>query len=217
MIFRYGLIIFTSIILISMYFLGSYLYNEEKKLANVVKDPSILTRDYSKVLGGKEAKVTIVEFLDPACGTCRAFSPVLKKVLEAYPKKIKLVIRYAPFHQGSDYVIKVLEASRRQGKYQETLEAMFNSQPEWASHHDPQPQKIWNHINKVGLDLELLRKDMNDPKIEKNLLQDIKDGKTLKVTKTPEFFVNANRLQNFGYKQLFELIAAELKNHYDKK
>ena len=87
--------------------------------------------------------------------------------MSAYPGKIKLVIRYAPFHDGADYFVKILEAAKKQGKYWETLDIMYKSQRWWASHSNPQPQLIWKFLPKVGLDIERLQKDINDPAIAK--------------------------------------------------
>ena len=116
----------------SMYFKGQ----QAKKLESIAQgESSVFVREYSQSLGSADAKVVIAEFLDPACETCRAMYPFLKKILESNPGRIKLVIRYAPLHQGSDEVVKILEASKEQGKYWETLEVMFESQPHWASHH----------------------------------------------------------------------------------
>ena len=65
-----------------------------------------LVRPHSPVFGNPAAKVTIVEFFDPACETCRAFYPIVKDLMSRYPNDVKLVLRYAPFHQGSDEVIR---------------------------------------------------------------------------------------------------------------
>jgi hypothetical protein len=46
-----------------------------------------------------------------------------------YPTQVRLVIRYAPFHQGSDQVVKLLEAARRQDKYVAVMEAVLKAQP----------------------------------------------------------------------------------------
>ena len=73
-----------------------------------------LVRMHSPVLGPQNAPVTIVEFFDPACETCRAFYPIVKQLMAQYPKDVRLVLRYAPFHQGSDQIIKLLEASKAQ-------------------------------------------------------------------------------------------------------
>ena len=91
----------------------------------VTAEPSRLVRMHSPVFGPQDAPVTIVEFFDPACETCRAFYPLVKNLMAQHPQKIKLVIRYAAFHQGSDVVVKLLEAAKSQGKYQVVLEALL--------------------------------------------------------------------------------------------
>lgn len=178
------------------------------------KNASVFVRDHSQSLGSDEAKVFLIEFMDPACETCAAFYPFVKKMMAANPGKIKLVLRYAPFHDGADYFVKILEAAKKQGKYWETLEVMYKSQPYWASHHNPQPEKIWQFLPMAGLDIERIKKDMVDPSIVTLINQDMADAKTLNVHKTPGFFANGKPLQNFGYQQLQELVYSELTANY---
>jgi len=132
----------------------------DKLSETAFKNKSILVRDYSPTMGNKNAKVTIVEFFDPACETCRAFYPFVKQLMAANPGKINLVLRYTPFHRGSDYVIKILESSRLQNKFWQTLEATYEAQPAWASHGNPQPERLWMLLGKVGLNLDKARQDM---------------------------------------------------------
>ena len=87
-----------------------------------------LVRFHSPVFGPSNAPVTIVEFFDPACETCRAFYPIVKDILKQYPNDVRLVIRYAPFHAGSDQVVKLLEAAKRQNKYLPVLEMILATQ-----------------------------------------------------------------------------------------
>jgi protein-disulfide isomerase len=134
--------------------------------------------------------------------------------MEANSGKIRLVLRYTPFHEGSDYVVKILEASREQGKYWETLEAAFAAQPAWASHSHPQPEKLWTYLGKTGLDIEKAKKDMHHSEITDRIRQDMSDARQLKVTKTPQYFVNGKPLQQFGYQQLQSLVEAEVRKHY---
>ena len=131
-----------------------------------------------------------------------------------HPGKIKLVIRYTPFHQGADYFVKILEAARKQGKFWETLEIMYKTQRYWASHHNPQPQRIWEFLPRAGLDLQRIKTDMNDPEIAERIRQDLADAKALDVRKTPGFFVNGKPLQQFGYKQLRDLVESEILASY---
>ncbi|MDX8412037.1 MAG: DsbA family protein, partial [Mariprofundaceae bacterium] len=94
------------------------------------------------------------------------------------------------------------------------LDAMFESQPHWASHHNPQPQLVWRHLEKVELDLDQLRRDMNDPEIAKRVEQDIADANTLNVRKTPGFFVNGKPLVTFGSEQLKAMLEEEIRLQY---
>jgi len=186
--------------------------NQRSDLAS--ENASLLVRDYSPVKGDQDAKVTIVEFFDPACETCSAFYPFVEQLMEANPGKIKLVLRYTPFHEGSDYAVKILEAARKQGKFWETLEAAFASQQAWASHGHPQPERLWTYLGNIGLDIEKVKSDMHSSEITDRIRQDMSDARQLQITKTPGYFVNGKPLVQFGYKQLQALVEAEVRNQY---
>ena len=203
--------------LILLFVLGVYIYKgqQTKKYGFMAREnASTFVREYSQTLGSDDAKVYLVEFSDPACETCSAFHPFVKKLMAVNPGKIKLVVRYAPYHDGADYFVKILEAARKQGKYWETLEVMYKTQRFWASHHNPQPRLIWKYLPYAGLDLEKIRNDMNDPAIAEIIKQDLADAKALNVRKTPGFFVNGKPLARFGRRQLQELIESEINENY---
>ena len=203
------------LILVFVFASSRYKGHQAEKLGFLAKEnASLFVRDHSQTLGSEDAKVYLVEFMDPACETCASFSPFVKHLMDANPGRIKLVLRYAPFHDGADYFVKILEAARKQGKYWETLDVMYKSQPYWASHRNPRPQLIWQFLPQAGLDLELIRKDMNDPAIEKIIEQDLADAKTLNVRKTPGFFVNGKPLQTFGSAQLQQLVETGIRENY---
>jgi protein-disulfide isomerase len=203
--------------LIIAFVVGSSYYKgkQAEKIGFLAQENAeLFVRGHSQTLGSDDAKVYIIEFMDPACETCAAFSPFVKQMIIDNPGKIKLVLRYAPFHDGADYFVKILEAAKKQEKFWETLNVMYKSQPYWASHHNPQPQKIWQFLPQAGIDVEQIRQDMDDPAIAKLIDQDIADAKTLNVRKTPGFFVNGKPLQTFGSKQLLQLVQSELRENY---
>jgi len=205
------------LVLVLAFVIGSNYYQDqqtEKYGYMAEKNSELFIRDHSQMRGSADAKVYIVEFMDPACETCAAFSPFVKQIMDANPGKIRLVIRYAPFHDGADNFVKILEAARMQGKYWETLDIMFRSQHIWASHHNYQPERLWEVLPRAGLDIERIKKDMHDPAIAKIIAQDMADVKALNVQKTPGYFVNGKPLVTFGYKQLHQLIQTELDIQY---
>ena len=214
---KYALVGITGLVLVLAFVFGSQYYKEqqaEKYGFMAAENAELFVREHSQTLGSEDAKVYLVEFMDPACETCAAFAPFIKQIMAANPGKIKLVIRYAPFHEGADNFVKILEAARMQGKYWETLDVMFQTQNVWASHHNYQPARLWDILPRAGVNIEQIRKDMHDPAIAKIIEQDMADVKALNVQKTPGYFVNGKPLQTFGYRQLHALIQAELNAQY---
>lgn len=110
---RFGVIL-TGLLAIGAFAVGTAIsgriYAEEPaaKVATVRAD--VFVRSHSPIIGPKAAPVTIVEFFDPSCEACRAFHPGVKQILAAYPKDVRLVLRYLPLHQGSAEAIGILEA-----------------------------------------------------------------------------------------------------------
>ena len=176
----------------------------------VAVEGSRLVRMHTPIIGPQNAPVTIVEFFDPACETCRAFYPIVKQIMAQHPDKVRLALRYAPFHQGSDQVVKLIEAARKQGLYTPVLEALLAAQPEWADHAAPNIGIAFEAAARAGLDMGRARQDMETPEIQAVLAQDIEDLTALQVSKTPTFFVNGRSLPSFGPEQLARLVAEEV-------
>ena len=176
----------------------------------------MFVRAASPSLGAESAKVQVVEFFDPACESCRMMFPYVKSLMRANDGKLRLTLRYATFHEGSDYVVKVLEAARMQGQdlYWKTLEAILANQPTWAEHGRPNPQLVWDYLGGTGLDIQKAKQDMNDARIAELLKQDAKDLATLKVNKTPSFFINGKPLTEFGQNQLRVQVENEIRIAY---
>lgn len=186
-----------------------YLENQPTQGSATV-DRTALIRPHSPSEGPADAPVVIVEFFDPACGTCRDFYPQVQKLMADNPTRIRLVMRYAPFHKGSDKVVAVLEAARRQDKFWPALEALFRGQDDWASNHTAKVDLTWKYLGGIGLNMEQLAFDMTAPDEQRNVAQDLADANTLGVAQTPEYFVNGRPLPSFGFPQLQQLVAEEL-------
>lgn len=200
-------------VVLIFFLFGMYAY--QRRLQNsqelqVSQQTSRLVRMHSPVLGPQNASVTIVEFFDPACETCRAFYPIVKDLMKQYPNEVRLVIRYAPFHQGSDQVVKLLEAARRQNMYLPVLEIVLASQPSWADHGNPNINLAYKAAEQAGLDMKKALVDAQMPEVDAVLRQDVEDLKALEVNKTPTFFVNGQALPSFGAEQLATLVAKEV-------
>ena len=207
-------IFIAAIVLLAAAFGGATMYVKNMRAQQAeetaAKNREALVRFHSPTMGDPNAPVHIVEFLDPACETCAAFYPFVKEIMAKNPGKIRLTVRYAPFHRGSDEVVKALEATRKQGKYWESLEALLASQQVWTEHHTAIVDRIWQPLGNAGVNVERARNDMQSPDIAKVIQQDMADVFALKVTKTPEYFVNGRPLPKFGDDELLKLVREEL-------
>jgi protein-disulfide isomerase len=203
----------TTLTLLAVIAIGAWWYASNQNpsgQATVAVDRSALIRPHSPSLGRADAPVVIVEFLDPACETCRTFYPMVKQLMAQHPDRIRLVVRYAPFHKGSDKVVAVLEAARRQGKFWPSLEALLASQQDWASNHTAKVDLAWKYLEPIGLNMEQLAIDLTAPDVKQAVAQDLADANTLGVSQTPEYFVNGRPLPSFGFEQLRQLVAEEV-------
>jgi protein-disulfide isomerase len=207
-----ALVIATTLLAICGFAAAGYFYTRSAANDDVaaVGNGTNLVRPASPVIGPDDARVTIVEFLDPACETCRAFYPIVKQIMAKHAKAVSLVVRYAPFHDGSEEAVRILEAARLQGVFLPVLEALFATQHVWASHDAPNIAMAWSVARSAGLDEARARADMHLPSINSILQQDVADLKALGVRQTPTFFVNGKPLRSLGPGQLEDLVGSEV-------
>lgn len=171
-----------------------------------------LIKPHNLVQGNPEAKVTIVEFLDPECEACRAMHPIVKNLMAEYEGKIKLVIRYMPFHGNSRLAAVMLEEAREQGKFDDALNILFDKQPQWADHAQPRPELLPDFLVQVGVDKSKLDPAELMKKHGSKIDEDEKDGTIAGVRFTPTFFVNGTMLSEIGYGPIKQAIEAALAN-----
>lgn len=214
---RLGIAIVTVAAVLVVLGAGMLLFKSKGTQSGQLADTSTeaaLASTQSPTFGDAGAKVHIVEFLDPACETCAQFYPLVTKLVADNPGQIRVSLRHVAFHEGSDYVVRVLEASRKQNKYWPTLEAVLASQAVWAPNHKAQPDLVLQAIAGVGLNMAQLMTDMNAPDVAQRVERDRNDAIAIKVTATPEYFVNGRPLPSFGDQQLLDLVREELQAAY---
>ena len=81
------------------------------------------SRCYNKVSPSGDDRIR------PGRETCRAFYPLVKTIVNSSFGQVRLVVRHAPLHQGSDTAVKILEAAKLQGQYWPAVERALAGQP----------------------------------------------------------------------------------------
>lgn len=210
---RRTMVAVTVVVAIAVFGAAAFIYkrNAEQQVAAAQRAEQLI-RPHSPVFGPEGAPVTIVEFFDPSCGTCRAFHPIVKEIMHEYPRQVRVVARYVSYHPGSDQVNRILAAAKLQGVLEPVTEAILVAQPEWSAHggNAPNLNRAWQIAASAGLDVAQARRDMNKPEITDALNQDMADAQAVGANKTPTFFVNGRPLPSFGVEQLVALVQEEV-------
>jgi protein-disulfide isomerase len=162
------------------------------------KDTTIYDIDLSgsPIRGPEDAKITIVEYASFKCGWCIREAPVIKEVMEAYPKDVRLVFKHFPMWDKA----KPAHAAAELAYKQKGNEGFWNM-------HDliiGAPKKLETadlrkHAETLGMDLAEFDKVMADSTQVATLAdKDTAKGKAYNVTGTPGVFINGLRLSPRG-------------------
>ncbi len=143
------------------------------------------------VLGPSDAPITVIEFSDFTCPYCAQAAANLKKIMDAYGNKVRLIFKHTPLSGGptsilaSEYVIAAGFQSHE--KAWKLYEACFAKRDELIATGEA---FLKDEANKLGLDVVKLARDAKNKKTKEILEQDLADAKKLDVEGTPYFLVN---------------------------
>ena len=135
------------------------------------------------VLGNPKGDVTVVEFFDYRCPYCKAMADQLAEVVKA-DGKTKLVMKEFPvLGPESVTAARAALAARDQKKYDEFHHALMRLK-------EPLTDKVlMKTAAEAGLNVDKLKKDMDDQKIDTILKNNLKLAHDLNIDATPTFIV----------------------------
>jgi len=145
--------------------------------------------------GPENAKVTLVEFGDYQCPSCKAFHPVVLEALARYPQDVRLEFHHYPLvsiHANSMAASLAVEAAGEQGKYWEMHDLLFERQEEWAKSPNPEPDFV-ALAQRLGLDPNAFMQAMRSPQLQDRVLQDVVRAQDSNVEAVPTFFIDGQK------------------------
>lgn len=142
--------------------------------------------DNLPMAGNPDGDVTMVEYFDYNCGYCRKALEEIQKVLKE-DKNLKVIFMDMPIlGPQSLEASKWSLAAQRQGKY-------FEFHQKVLEHKGPKTtEELTKLAEKVGLDVERLKKDKEDPEIAKTLNENTQTARSLGMTGTPGFIIDGD-------------------------
>lgn len=137
----------------------------------------------SPVGGNPAGDVTIVEFFDYNCPYCREVADVLGE-LERADANLRFVYKEFPIlGADSDLAARAALAAHRQGKYLEFHKALMTSRLV------ANQTAVMQIAETVGLDVERLKADMEDPALASIVARNLALALALRIRSTPSFVI----------------------------
>ncbi|MET9626926.1 thioredoxin domain-containing protein [Lentzea sp. NPDC006480] len=142
-----------------------------------------------------DGKVTVVEYLDMECPSCRAAFPGVEKLKNEYGDRVTFTVKHfpLPMHRNAELAAIAVEAADAQGRKHEMFKALFESQQEWGGQQTSQRAKFLNVARQLALDTAAFEKALDDPTLRDRVLASRAEGAKLGVQGTPTFFINGTK------------------------
>ena len=155
------------------------------------------------IKGSKTAKVTIVEYSDFQCPFCSRVEPTVTKVMEAYPKDVRVAFKQLPlpFHDKAHLAAEAALSAKAQGKFWEMHAKLFGNQ---QALDRPSLEK---YAQELGLNMSKFKSDLDSGTWKKKVDEEQAEGNKLGARGTPSFFINGKK---FVGAQPFEQFKAKI-------
>lgn len=156
---------------------------QENALKTMQKDLTANPND--PVMGNPDGDVTVVEFFDYRCGFCKRVLETVQTLLKE-DGNVRYVLKEFPvLGPESVYAARVAQTVwlHQQDKYQDLHVAMLSTRGALTK------DKVLGIAKDVGVDVDALESQMDDPKVMETLQATRTQAATLNITGTPSFIV----------------------------
>lgn len=214
-----GFVISTLLLAGSIVYVGKLWIDSRVQPESLVNNEEVIIADVkipesAPMLGGKEAKVTLVEFADYQCPFCGIFHketfPELKR---DYIDSGKVRFYYQDFAFLGEESVLAAEAAKcsgEQNKYWEYHDYLYSNQKgenEGAFALD----NLKNFAGMIGLNKPQFNACLDSGKYKAQVEEETRLGESYGVAATPTIFVNGKKIEGAGnYEEYRTLIEEEL-------
>lgn len=201
--------IFIAVVFIFIIFLGQNTPNTSPTLQPV--NESELVAENNVVLGFKDARVTVVEFLDYNCPYCKQISPNLKNLLDGNKNKLRVIVKHFPLvqlsgHESSYLAAQAVQTANRFDKGSEMHQALIDAEK-------IDKDLVSNTAKNLGINEEEFDKLLNSDEIRKEVDADLEMAKKLQIRGTPSIFINGKQV-DLQRQDLNTVVLAEVNRVY---
>ena len=183
-------------------------------IAALAQDAVKFNIENQPAFGPAGAAVTIVEFGDLECPSCRADAPVLRQLIpELYPGKVRVVFKDYPLESIHPWARAASIAGRcvfRQNKdtFWKFYDWDYQNQDDITV--ETLKPKVLSWARSNGINADELERCMDRKATDAEVSANYSEGKAAGVTGTPTLFVNGRKSPSYQIPGLQKMIDAEL-------
>lgn len=140
-------------------------------------------------IGGANAKVVIEEFSNFECSFCRAGAKTMKRVLDQYGARVKVIYRHLPLaYQGqAKLAAQAAVCAQAQGKFWPMKALLFE-------HHDALSRAdLLCYARRLGLDVPRFTRDLDGGACLPRVEADLAEARKRVIDGTPAYFINGTK------------------------
>lgn len=155
--------------------------------------------------GSEHARVTVVEYGDFECPSCKVAATTPTLLLERFPSRIRFVFRHFPLQEAHPHALLAAEASEAaaaQGKFWPMYAALFQNQAHLKD------KDLHRYAAELGLDMARYTAEMDDHIYLQKVREHADGGRRSHIRATPTFFIDGVVQDiSFGMKSLHDAVA----------
>jgi protein-disulfide isomerase len=159
-------------------------------------------------IGSEHSPVTVVEYGDFECPTCKQAAPAVKLVLGRFANRVRFVFRHFPIetaHPHALHAAQAAEAAGAQGKFWQMHDLLFDNQ------RHLKVTNLREYAERLQLDMPRFIAEMDDEIYLQRVREHMQGGNNSRVRATPTFFINGVIQDvSFGMHSLMEGVEAAL-------
>lgn len=159
--------------------------------------------------GSEHAPVTLIEYGDFECPSCKVAVQTPKLLLERFPSRIRFIFRHFPVQEAHPHALlaaEVSETAAAQGKFWQMHDLLFQNQAHLKD------RDLHRYGEELGLDMARYAAEMDDHIYLQRVREHADGGRRSHIRATPTFFLDGVVQDiSFGMKALHDAVAAAVR------
>jgi protein-disulfide isomerase len=162
-------------------------------------------------LGSEHARVTVVEYGDFECPSCKVAASTPSLLMERFVNQVRFVFRNFPLEEAHPHALlaaEAAEAAGAQGKFWPMYDLLFRNQTHLKA------TDLQRYAGTLDLDMARFVAEIDDHIYLQKVREQIAGGRRSHIRATPTFFVNGIVQDvSYGMKALHDAVAAAVAQH----